>query len=222
LPAGRNSLQYVFHIYSFAIQISRQAAEIQGLKPEHYSKKIKCIMKKLAYPFAAAAIMAACAFTAIRSQDWKISDDYSVKFSSDDPSGIFRGLKGTVNFDENDLASSKFDVSLDVSSINTGNGMKNTHAKSEKWLDAEKFPTITFTSSSITKSADGYIAKGTLEMHGVKKDFSMPFNFQKTDAGGNFHSSFDINRMDYDINTAEPAHGASQLKVDISVPVTKP
>jgi len=37
-----------------------------------------------------------------------------------------------------------------VASINTGNGMKNTHAKSEKWVDAEKYPTITFNSGSIS------------------------------------------------------------------------
>ena len=99
--------------------------------------------------------------------------------------------------------------------------MKNTHAKSEKWFDADKYPVISFTSSEITKSADGYLAKGTLEMHGVKKDFTIPFTFAKTDKGGVFMSSFEISRLDFNINTAEPAHGASVFKVDISVPVTK-
>ena len=109
----------------------------------------------------------------------------------------------------------------DVASINTGNGMKNTHAKSEKWFDAEKYPVIKFTSSEITSTATGYQAKGTLEIHGVKKDIVLPFTFQKNDTGGVFTSSFDINRLDYNINIAEPAHGASVVTVDISVPVTK-
>ena len=183
--------------------------------------KINYIMKRLTYPIAAVAIILASAFSVIRSVDWKISDDYAIKFTSDDPSGVFQGLKGIVSFDENNLASSKFDVTIDVASINTGNGMKNTHAKSEKWFDAEKYPVISFTSSEITKSADGYLAKGTLEMHGVKKDFTIPFTFAKTDKGGMFMSSFQISRLDFNINTAEPAHGASTFKVDISVPVTK-
>ncbi len=178
-------------------------------------------MKRFIYPAAAFAIMIASAFTVIKSQDWKISEDYSVKFTSKDPSGIFRGLKGNVMFDDKNLAASKFDVSIDVASINTGNGMKNTHAKSEKWFDAEKYPLIKFTSSEITATAGGYQAKGTLEMHGVKKDFVIPFTFQKTDNGGIFTSSFDINRLDFNVNTAEPEHGASVVKVDISVPVTK-
>ena len=174
-------------------------------------------MKKLVYPFAAIALIAASAFTLIKSQDWKISDSYSIKFDGGDPSGEFKGLKGTVNFDPNDLASSKFDVSIDVATINTGNGMKNTHAKSEKWFDAEKYPTIKFTSSSITKTDAGYEAKGVLDMHGIQKEITIPFTF--TD--NTFTGSFQINRLDYNINTAEPKHGAAEFKVDLSVPVSQ-
>ena len=178
-------------------------------------------MKKLIYPVSSVLLLVISSFTAIKFQDWKISDDYSIKFTSSDPSGIFRGLKGSVNFDEANLATSKFDVSIDVSTINTGNGMKNTHAKSDKWFDAEKYPTITFVSKEISKTTNGYQAKGDLQIHGVTKEIVMPFTFVKTDKGGIFTSSFDINRMDYNINTAEPNHGAQVVKVDISVPVTE-
>src|ERR1700710_668365 len=109
-------------------------------------------MKKLIYPIAALALLAVSAFTVVKSQDWKISDSYAVKFDGGDPSGEFKGLKGTISFDPNNLASSKFTTSIDVASINTGNGMKNTHAKSEKWFDADKYPTISFTSGAITKT----------------------------------------------------------------------
>lgn len=175
-------------------------------------------MKKLFYPAGAALIIVASAFTVIRSQDWKIADNYTVKFTSEDPSGEFKGLKGTVNFDDKDLATSKFDVSIDVATINTGNGMKNTHAKSDKWLDAAKYPTIKFTSSAISSTPTGYEAKGTLDFHGVQKEVTIPFTFKDNV----FNSIFEINRLDYNVNTAEPAHGASVLKVEINVPVTKP
>lgn len=174
-------------------------------------------MKKIFYPIAGIALIISSAFTMIAAQDWKISDSYSVKFEGGDPSGEFRGLKGTINFDPADLAGSKFDASIDISSINTGNGMKNTHAKSEKWFDAEKYPVIKFTSSAISKSASGYDAKGTMEMHGVKKEVSIPFTFDNN----TFASTFEVNRLDYNVNTAEPEHGAAKFKVIISVPVTK-
>ena len=174
-------------------------------------------MKKIIYPIAALALLATSAFTVVKSQDWKISDSYAVKFDGGDPSGEFKGLKGTVNFDPNNLAASKFDASIDVATINTGNGMKNTHAKSDKWFDADKYPLIKFTSSSIAKTATGYTATGTLEMHGVQKPFTIPFTFDNNV----FSGSFAVNRLDFNINTAEPEHGSAKFKVDITVPVTK-
>jgi polyisoprenoid-binding protein YceI len=174
-------------------------------------------MKKAIYPFLAVLLIIVSSFTILVSQEWKITDTYSIKFSGGDPSGTFGGLKASINFDPNDLATSKFDATIDVSTINTGNGMKNTHAKSEKWFDAEKYPTIQFTSSTITKTAAGYEAKGVLTIHGVQKDVVLPFTFDDNV----FKSSFSINRLDYNVNTAEPNHGASTFTVDIVVPVTK-
>jgi polyisoprenoid-binding protein YceI len=174
-------------------------------------------MKKYFYLVAAVVLMSASAFTFFQTQNWKIADGYSVKFDAGDPSGEFSGLKGTIQFDEKNLAASKFDVTIDVASINTGNGMKNTHAKGAGWFDAEKYPTIAFTSSSISKTATGYEAKGILDMHGVKKEFTMPFTF----AGNVFASNFEVNRKDFNIDDGKHDKMAPNMKVSIAVPVTK-
>jgi polyisoprenoid-binding protein YceI len=174
-------------------------------------------MKKLMFPALAITIIALSAFTFYQSLDWKISENYSVKFDGGDPAGEFRGLKGTIKFDPNNLAASKFDCTVDVESINTGNGMKNTHAKSDKWLDAAKYPVIRFTSKSIAKTANGFEALGTLDFHGVQKEITLPFTFvDNVFAGG-----FEVNRLDYNVNKEEPDHGASVLKVTLNVPGTK-
>ena len=174
-------------------------------------------MKSKVYVIVAVAIMVMSAFTAFQSTDWKIAENYSVKFNGGDPSGEFKGLKGTINFDSNNPGASKIDVSIDVATINTGNGMKNTHAKSDKWLDADKYPLIKFTSKTITKTTNGFEAKGILDMHGVQKEIVLPFTF----ADNVFKGNFTVNRLDYNINTAEPNHGGADFKIDISVPVTK-
>ena len=174
-------------------------------------------MKKQVYLFVTVVLIIASAFTFIQSQEWKIAEGYSVKFEAGDPSGEFSGLKGTIIFDENNLKDSKFEVSIDVASINTGNGMKNTHAKSANWFDAEKYPTISFVSNSITKSGDGFEALGTLEIHGVKKEFVMPFTF----ANNAFTSSFEVNRLDFGIDDGKHPKMLPNMKVSISVPVTK-
>ena len=174
-------------------------------------------MKKLLYPCAAFLIIAASAFTIAKAPNWKIGDDYSIKFTSGYFDGIFRGLKGNVSFDEKNLKASKFEVIVDATTINTGNGMQNTHAKSDKWFDAAKYPTINFTSSAITKSASGYQVKGILEMHGVKKEITFPFTFQNN----TFAGSFDVNRNEFGIGDPNHNKVPATLKIDLSVPVTK-
>lgn len=170
-------------------------------------------MKKIILAMAATLLL--CAFTIYSSVTWKIANGYSVKFTSNDPSGTFTSLKGDVAFDEKDLAASKFDVTVDVSSINTGNGMKNKKALSEEYFDVAKYPVIKFVSDKITKTGSGYQAAGTLEMHGTKKPVTVPFTF----SNNTFTGSFDVNRIDYGVGVA--GHAASVLKIDLSVPVTK-
>ena len=174
-------------------------------------------MKKQTYLLATLALIVVSAFTFIQSQDWKVADGYSIKFDGGDPSGEFTGLKGTIQFDEKNLAASKFNVTIDVASINTGNGMKNTHAKSEGWFNADKYPTIAFTSSAITKTASGFEAKGTLEMHGMKKEIVLPFTF----VNNTFAANMEVTRADFALDDGKHAKMAPTLKVSINVPVTK-
>ena len=174
-------------------------------------------MKKLIYPLAAAVIILGSAFTLVTAPSWKISDDYSVKFTSGHPDGIFRGLQGNISFDEKDLKGSRLEVTVDVATINTGNGMQNTHAKGEKWFDATKYPVIKFMSNQITKSAAGYQVKGILEMHGVKKEIAFPFIFRNN----TFVGSFDINRNEFGIGDPNHDKVPATIKIDLSVPVSK-
>ncbi|HTB30543.1 MAG TPA: YceI family protein [Bacteroidia bacterium] len=176
-------------------------------------------MKKLVFPIAIAATLLFSAFTTFSSMNWKIASGYSVKFTSPDPSGAFTSVKGDISFDPNDLASAKFNVTVDVNSIATGNGMKNIKAKNETWFNTDKYPTITFVSSKVTKTASGYQVDGTLTMHGVAKQISIPFTF----ANNTFTGSFSVNRIEYGVGNDEGmnAHASNDLKIDLSVPVTK-
>jgi len=174
-------------------------------------------MKKQIYLLASVALIIGSAFAFIQSLDWKIAEPYAIKFEAGDPSGEFSGLKGTIKFDEKNLAASQFNVTVDVASINTGNGMKNTHAKSANWFDAEKYPTIAFTSSTISKTATGFEAKGTLEMHGVKKEIILPFTF----SNNTFSANIEVNRLDFNIDDGKHPKMSPTIKVSLTVPVTK-
>jgi|SRR5580658_8107827 polyisoprenoid-binding protein YceI len=178
-------------------------------------------MNKLFYPVAAVLILAGSAFTFLTAQSWQIADGYSITFSTNsDAAGIFKTFTGSLLFDEQNPGAGKFDVKVDVASVNTGNGLQNKHVKSDEWLDAARFPTIHFVSRSISKTGSGYQVAGDLDLHGVKKTIAFPFTFQKTAQGGTFAGSFKINRSDY--NIGKPGGDIGEpIKLDISVPVTK-
>lgn len=176
-------------------------------------------MKQFGFAILVGATILLSAFTIIESINWEISDGYSIKFKGTDAEGIFKSMKGDISFNENELAASKFSVSIDVASINTGNGMKNKHAKSDKWFDAETYPSIVFTSNKFTKSKTGYKVEGTLEMHGTKKEVSIPFTF----ASNTFKGKFSVNRMDYGIGTMKGMSKkvSNEIELEISIPVSK-
>ena len=111
-------------------------------------------------------------------------------------------------------------MAIQVSSLNTGNGMQNQHAKSDGWFDAEKHPEITFKSDSIVADGDNYSATGSLFIHGVTKEFVMPFTWTETQTGGLFTSEFDINRRDYEIGLWNDK-ASDTLRMSLSVPVTQ-
>lgn len=151
---------------------------------------------------------------------WSIAPGYSVKWSTTgDAAGIFKGLAGNIQFDENNLATAVFNVSIDVATLNTGNGLMNTHAKSAEYLDAVKYPKITFVSSKVVKAGAGYQATGNLTMHGVTKPLTLPFTFQRTGTGGLFHAAFTVNRVQFGVGKSGDVD--DNISIELSVPVTK-
>lgn len=76
--------------------------------------------------------------------------------------GGFDSFKGTIHFNENDLTKSSVSVSIKTDSIDTGNEKRDAHLRSADFFEAEKFPAITFKSTEVQKTNDGYVAKGKL------------------------------------------------------------
>ncbi|MEM9338666.1 MAG: YceI family protein [Bacteroidota bacterium] len=153
---------------------------------------------------------------------WSITDGYEISFSGSKAEGTFSGLEGDILFDPNNLAASKFDVSVDVSTISTGNNTKNKHARGESWFFAEKFPKIYFQSSSIVKKQSGYEVTGTLDLHGIKKTITFPFQFEGDETTGTLSGIFTLDRQDYGIegNLFGFAVG-DEFEVSLNVPVRK-
>jgi polyisoprenoid-binding protein YceI len=85
--------------------------------------------------------------------------------------GQFPTVSGVLTLDQVDHTKSHVEASIGVASINTRDAQRDTHLKSEDFLHAEKFPTLTFKSTSVTRTGNGILAvAGDLTIRGVTRN----------------------------------------------------
>jgi len=161
-------------------------------------------------------IMSGYAFAAIMR--WRIAEGYQIRFDGKYAHGSFGKMEGNIRFDPAHPDESHFEVSVDVTSIDTGIELKNKHARSDKWFDAEKYPRIHFVSQSVSRTDTGFVVRGELELKGIKKDVWIPFAFRNAGDQYLFYGKLKVNRGDFGIGKVNGKESDSTA-VEISVPV---
>ena len=121
--------------------------------------------------------------------------------------GEFQKISGSAQIDDKDLTKSSVDVTIDAASINTRDAKRDAHLKSPDFFDTEKFPTITFKSTKISKGKGGkYNVTGDLTMHGVTKPVTLETELSKPAKSPwgqtvrGVHATGKLNRKDFGLN----------------------
>jgi len=85
--------------------------------------------------------------------------------------GQFTTVTGVMTLDEADVTRSRIEASIQAASVNTRDAQRDAHLKSADFFDVEKFPTLSFKSTRVTRSGDGELAvTGDLTIHGVTRE----------------------------------------------------
>ncbi len=160
---------------------------------------------------------------AVAQTTWKLDNAHSaVKFSVThmliaEVPGNFREFD--VTFTQKgaaDFAGSSLSATIKTASINTDNEGRDKHLRSDDFFNADKFPAITFTSTSFEKTGtDTYVIKGDLTIRDVTKPVVLNARYTGTvkDPRGNtkigFKATTAINRFDFGVkwNKAVEAGG---------------
>ena len=83
-------------------------------------------------------------------------------------------LTGRLELDPKAPEKATFEVSADVTGIDTGEAKRDGHLRSADFFNAEKYPSITFKSNAIFRQGEGkYTASGDL----VIRDVTRPVSF---------------------------------------------
>jgi polyisoprenoid-binding protein YceI len=143
--------------------------------------------------------------------------------------GRFTDFSGTVDFDAAQPALSGITFSIDAASVDTAAADRDRHLRSDDFFAVEKFPSITFVSSRVTRKSDEhYDVAGTLTIRGVAKPVTLPVTFlgEAKDPWGNarvgFETELTLNRKDYGLlwNAALETGGflvGDDVKISVSV-----
>jgi len=84
--------------------------------------------------------------------------------------GQFPKVSGMLTLHESDLGKYHVEAAIDAASIETRDAQRDAHLKSADFLDVEKFPTLSFRSTGVTRAGDGELAvEGDLTIHGVTR-----------------------------------------------------
>jgi polyisoprenoid-binding protein YceI len=110
--------------------------------------------------------------------------------------GRFADFDGAISIDRAKPESSSVEFTIKAASIDTGSPDRDKHLRTADFFDVEKFPTITFKSTKVVpKGGSNYDVTGTLTMHGVSKEVTIPvvhLGFVK-DPWGNDKAGFELN-----------------------------
>jgi polyisoprenoid-binding protein YceI len=147
------------------------------------------------------------------TQNWTIDKSHSrLSFSLShmmvsEAEGSFKDFDAKIVSAKPDFTDAVFSVTINVNSVNTDDAKRDEHLKKPDFFDVEKYPTITFKSTSIKKTgAKTYALTGNLTMHGITKPVKWNLSlggqavhpYTKKNIAG-FKLTGKVNRLDFGV-----------------------
>jgi polyisoprenoid-binding protein YceI len=178
---------------------------------------------------AAAVLVASLSSGAFAADTYQLDPNHTYpSFEADHFGGlsIWRGKftksTGTVTLDT-EAKTGTVDVTIDPSSVDTGNAKLNDHLKTDAFFDVAKFPTATYKGTQIKFEGDKPVEViGTLTMHGVTKPVDLKIKsfkcimhpMLKREVCG-VEAKADFNRADFGMNYGQKLGFNMETKLEI-------
>ncbi len=169
------------------------------------------------------AVVALFSFTVVEQFNYTVDAAHSrlgftIKHMGiSDFNGNFGKFETKITTSKTDFSDAVVELSADVNTINTGNEMRDGHLKGADFFETEKFPTLTFKSTSFKFiKGKNYKIEGDLTLHGVTKKVTLNAvhygnvenpQSKKTVAG--FKVTGIVKRTEFGIGAGFPAPGLS-------------
>jgi polyisoprenoid-binding protein YceI len=160
------------------------------------TRRLSALALALALPLAASAA------------DYKVGPGstlgFSGKFQGQQFDGSFGKFDAAISYDAANPATSKFDVTVDVSTAKTGDGDRDAALPGPDFFDTKKFATAHYVTTGFSKDAKGdVIANGNLTLHGVTKPVALKVAFSPNAGGARLSVTGTLKRLDFGVGSGE-------------------
>jgi len=194
-------------------------------------------MKRFAF---VTGILALAAPLAIAQADQQVSTwaidpahsevDFTIRHMSiSNVHGRFGIKEGKILFNDNDATKSTVNVTIDVTTVDTGVSGRDNDLKGSSFFDVSAYPTATFVSTLVTKEGNNLRVTGNLTLHGVTKPVTLDVEGPTAPVPGMDHkphsgytATTTIKRTDFGIGSKFPAAMlGEEIKLNIDLEVAK-
>ena len=111
--------------------------------------------------------------------------------------GTFHRFSGEIVADAQQLNASHVRFVIEAASLDTANAKRDQHLRSQDFLFVDQYPTITFTSTAVTRDGLTYVVQGDLEMRGVTRRVIIPVTIEQRHDEIVVQGSITLNRRDF-------------------------
>jgi len=117
--------------------------------------------------------------------------------------GVFHKFTAVVVFAPDTLADARFDVEIDLNSLDTMDDDRDSTMRGADIFDVAHFPTAHYVTRSFTKTASGYTTVGALTLRGVTKDVPVDFQFAANAGGAKLSGTARLKRLDFGVGQGD-------------------
>ena len=173
-------------------------------------------MKRLAILLLAFALPGVAAATDYTVQPAASQLGFSAVFQGESFDGHFGQWTATISYDPGDLATSKFDVTVILASVKTGDSDRDSALPGKAFFDIAQFPDAHFVSTGFHRNGGQVIADGKLSMRGVTKPVSLDITFKPNTSGGTLDVAGTVKRLDFGVGSGDYAD-TSVIGADVKI-----
>lgn|SRR3569623_794644 len=154
------------------------------------------------------ALLLALSPLATFAKDWSVDAAHSTlgfsgTYQGEKFNGKFGKFDAAISYDAANLATAKFDVTIDVTSAATGNADYDGQIKTAEFFDYAKFPKAHFVTTAVRKDGDKVLADGKLTLRDKTQPVTLAVKFAESGGGATLDVTTTLKRLDFGVGTGD-------------------